>query len=151
MSSRYLELPLSGWGNFRPEVCRVYRPEKLSDERDIVRLPNGDASIIARGLGRSYGDSSVNAGGAVVLQERMDSLIDFDATTGEVEAEAGVSLATLIELFVPRGFFLPVAPGTKFVTLGGAIAADIHGKNHHHTGTIGNFIQRLKILLANGE
>src|SRR4051812_6579852 len=96
MPPRYFDFSLAGWGNFRPELCRVYRPEKLSDEREIVRLPNGDSSLIARGLGRSYGDSSVNAGGAVVLQERMDSLVDFDVATGEVEAEAGVSLATLI-------------------------------------------------------
>jgi FAD/FMN-containing dehydrogenase len=151
MPSRYFDLSLSGWGNFRPETCRVYRPEKLGDEREIVRLPNGDSSLIARGLGRSYGDSATNAGGAVALQERMDSLIDFDAAAGEVEAEAGVSLATLIELLVPRGFFLPVVPGTKFVTLGGAVAADIHGKNHHIDGTFGKYVLNLRLLLAGGD
>jgi FAD/FMN-containing dehydrogenase len=151
MTLRFLEMSLAGWGNYRPELCRVYRPERRAELRGINILPAGQ-SLIARGLGRSYGDSAVNGpGGDVVLQERMDSLLVFDAATGVVEVEAGVSFATLIELFLPRGFFLPVVPGTKFVTVGGAIAADIHGKNHHRDGTLGNFIQSLTLLLAGDE
>lgn len=159
---------LAGWGNVRPQVCRVYRPEKLDEVRQVVQdvdLPAAEsggatdaapppvtaATIIPRGLGRSYGDSAVNAEGAVLLNTRMDCLIDFDPETGVVEAESGVSLATLIDVLLPRGFFLPVTPGTKFVTLGGAIAADVHGKNHHADGTFGNFVLSLKLMTAGGE
>jgi FAD/FMN-containing dehydrogenase len=80
----------------------------------------------------------------------MDCLLGFDPATGVLEAEGGVSFASLIDLLLPRGFFLPVTPGTKFVTLGGAIAADVHGKNHHGEGTIGNFVQSLRLMTADG-
>ncbi|QOV91960.1 FAD-binding oxidoreductase [Humisphaera borealis] len=154
---------LSGWGNFRPDECRVFRPEKLADLRALMSDGTRDGDnppaasestrndLIARGLGRSYGDSATNAGGGVVLNTRMDCLIGFDPATGVVEAESGVSFATLIDLFLPRGYFLPVTPGTKYVTLGGAIAADVHGKNHHRDGTIGNFVQSLQLLTAAGD
>jgi len=151
----FVKFNLSGWGNYAPTEARVYRPEKPSAVRQAVAaadLSNGARNdVIARGLGRSYGDSATNAGGIVLLATRLDHLIDFDPATGIVEAEAGTSLATLIELFLPRGFFLPVTPGTKFVTLGGAIAADVHGKNHHVDGTIGNFVSSLRLLTAGGE
>ena len=146
---RFVEQLLAGWGNFRRELCHVYRPERSADIRAVVT--GDDKPVITRGLGRSYGDSAINADAAVLLNTRMDCLIDFDPATGVVEAEAGVSFATLIDLFLPRGFFLPVTPGTKFVTLGGAIAADVHGKNHHIDGTIGNFILSLRLMTASGE
>ncbi|MDB5297771.1 MAG: FAD-binding oxidoreductase, partial [Phycisphaerales bacterium] len=168
--SRFVLQQLAGWGNYRPEPCRVYRPERRSEVRELLthgaaddaaattpaRGAAGPAAadrpdLIARGLGRSYGDSATNAGGGVLLQTRMDCLIGFDPATGLLEAEAGVSFATLVDLFLPRGFFLPVTPGTKFVTLGGAIAADVHGKNHHVDGTIGNFVVSLRLLTAGGE
>jgi FAD/FMN-containing dehydrogenase len=111
----------------------------------------GSGGFVARGLGRSYGDSATNAGGGVILQERLDRLIDFDPQAGVLECEAGVSLATIVEHFLPRGFFLPVTPGTKFVTVGGAIAADVHGKNHHVDGTFGRAVESLRLLTANGD
>jgi decaprenylphospho-beta-D-ribofuranose 2-oxidase len=161
---RHFEQSLAGWGNYRPAVSRVYRPERLADVRELAAPATtadsrSDATaaagtLIARGLGRSYGDSATNAGGAVALLERIDCLLDLTVAadgSGVVEAEAGVSLATLVDVLLPRGFFLPTTPGTKFVTLGGAVAADVHGKNHHGDGTIGNFVESLRLLLADGS
>jgi len=133
-----------------PGECRVYRPEK---QRNMVAafLEEGNGTIIPRGLGRSYGDTAVNTGGRVLDLTRQDRLISFDPVRGVVECEAGVSLATLIDVFLPHGFFLPVSPGTKFVTVGGAIANDIHGKNHHVAGSFGNFVESLTLLTPTGE
>lgn len=133
-----------------PGECRVYRPEKHRNTVEAFLEP-GEGTIIPRGLGRSYGDPAVNTGGRVLDMTRQDRLIAFDAVRGVVECEAGVSLATLIEAFLPQGFFLPVSPGTKFVTVGGAIANDIHGKNHHLAGSFGQFVESLTLLTPTGE
>jgi len=101
-------------------------------------------------LGRSYGDSCLNEGNALLTTEYLDHLIVFDPATGIVRAEAGVSLETLLSVFVPRGWFLPVSPGTKFVTLGGAVANDIHGKNHHVAGTFGRHVKAFGLLRSDG-
>ncbi len=108
-------------------------------------------TLIARGLGRAYGDSAVNDQGAVFEQRGLSSFIAFDADTGLLECEAGVSLADIIDAFLPRGWFLPTTPGTKYVTIGGAIAADVHGKNHHRVGSFGEFVDDLWLMLASGE
>jgi FAD/FMN-containing dehydrogenase len=102
-------------------------------------------------LGRSYGDAPLNKRGGVVSHTRLNRFLAFDAQTGVLECEAGVSLAEILQYFLPRGFFLPVTPGTKFVTVGGAIAADVHGKNHHQDGTFGNSVLDFKLLTADGE
>lgn len=133
-----------------PATCRVFRPEKRAAVFGALR-GGEQSSYIARGLGRSYGDAATNADAGVIAMERLDRLIAFDEDTALVECEAGVSLATLISVFLPRGYFLSVSPGTKFVTVGGAIANDIHGKNHHRCGSFGEFVQSFKLLTASGD
>jgi decaprenylphospho-beta-D-ribofuranose 2-oxidase len=141
---------LSGWGNF-PRVpcfaCHVDRRELL---REAI-LSNDQPHYIARGLGRAYGDSAVNRNAGVIIQTGLNRLIAFDENTGVLESEAGVSFAEIIDVFLPRGWFLPTTPGTKFVTVGGAIAANIHGKNHHRDGSFGRFIEELRLMLADGS
>lgn len=108
-------------------------------------LPSISGDRLAYGLGRSYGDSCLLAGGTMIETASLDRLISFDPETGVVVAEAGVSLDALLRFSVPRGWFLPVTPGTRLVTLGGAIANDIHGKNHHRAGTFGCHVQWLTL------
>jgi len=142
--------PIAGWGNFPVEECELYRPEAMADLQEIVaRAPERD--LIPRGLGRSYGDASLNRGRGVILSHRFDRMLSFDVETGVLHCEAAVSLAEIIETFVPRGFFFPVTPGTKFISIGGAIAADVHGKNHHANGSMGEFVLSLRLLTASGE
>ncbi len=148
--SQFLSRELSGWGRFPVQSCLVARPDK---SRDLGRLAqDGEvASILARGLGRSYGDAALNAGQGVVLTPGLDRFLSFDSHSGVLHAQGGVSLAQIVETFVPRGWFLPVVPGTKFVTLGGAIACDVHGKNHHRAGCFSGFVREFELLLASGE
>ncbi|HEX5724537.1 MAG TPA: FAD-binding oxidoreductase [Longimicrobiaceae bacterium] len=137
--------PLSGWGRFPVQACRLYRPEKRSELAEVLRShPAG--GCVSRGLGRAYGDAALNQDGGVVSHLRLNRLLDFDPATGVLECEAGVSFAEILATFLPRGWFLPVTPGTKFVTVGGAVAADVHGKNHHRDGTIARFVERLTLL-----
>ena len=103
-------------------------------------------SALAVGLGRSYGDSGLNPGGALIDMRSLDRLIAFDPATGILRAEAGASLGAILAFAIPRGFFLPTTPGTRFVTLGGAIANDVHGKNHHRAGSFGRFVRRIGLL-----
>jgi len=133
-----------------PQMCHVYRPEKPRLVADILR-DRAQAHYIARGLGRSYGDTAVNAAGGVIDFSRLNRMLRFDPETGILECEAGVSLAEIIETFLPRGFFLPVTPGTKFVTVGGAIANDVHGKNHHRDGTFGRFVLECSLCTPDGR
>src|SRR5512141_1997843 len=142
--------PLSGWGQFPVETCRIFRPEKRASLAAIL-ASGEEPSYIARGLGRSYGDAALNRGGGVISFERLNRLIAFDPATDVLECEAGVSFAEILDCFLPRGYFLPVTPGTKFVTLGGAIAHDVHGKNHHRVGSISNFVESLRLQTARGE
>jgi len=141
---------LAGWGRYPAEDCAVFRPEKRRSVREI--LDSGQQPhYIARGLGRSYGDTAVNGGGGVLSTVRLNRMIAFDEDTGTLECEAGVSLAEILDVFLPRGWFLPVTPGTKFVTVGGAIANDVHGKNHHRDGTFGVHVLELTLLTSTGD
>src|SRR5215207_1761133 len=141
---------ISGWGNFPAASCHLLRPER---ERDLAEiLASGtQPGYLPRGLGRSYGDGALNAGGGVVLTERLDRLLSFDPEAGIVECEAGVSYDDLVSVFQPRGWAPPVTPGTRFVTLGGAVAADVHGKNHHRDGSLSAFVEDLRLMTASGE
>jgi decaprenylphospho-beta-D-ribofuranose 2-oxidase len=140
---------LTGWGRFPAETCNLFRPEK---QRDIeVALVDGDQPhYISRGLGRSYGDAALNAESGVISHVRLNRFLSFDPKTAILECEAGVSFAEIGDVFLPRGYFAPVTPGTKFVTIGGAIAADVHGKNHHRDGTIAGFVVDMTLLLPSG-
>jgi len=139
-----IEPSLSGWGR------TFVRGRELRSEDLAQVTPH---MPLSRGLGRSYGDASLPAAGAeVVVGTRLaDRILSFDADTGVLRAEAGLCLAEMNRLFLPRGFFTPVTPGTKFVTLGGMIASDVHGKNHHVAGTIGRHTRALRMRVADGR
>ncbi|MFK7822569.1 MAG: FAD-dependent oxidoreductase [Oligoflexales bacterium] len=126
------------------------RPNNLS-WRSIIDLANIPEPMLAHGLGRSYGDSCLNASGSLLLTKGLDHMIAFDHNTGVLECESGVSLSSILNLIVPHSYFLPVSPGTKYVTVGGAIANDVHGKNHHVAGTFGKHVLSFKLLRSNGE
>lgn len=148
-SQRAQTQSIAGWGNFPVESCEVYRPEALSDLQEIVsRAP--ERNLIARGLGRSYGDAALNRDSGVILSNQFDRMLGFDEESGVLHCQSAVSLAEIIELFLPRGFFFPVTPGTKFISIGGAIASDVHGKNHHANGSMGEFVVDLHLLTASG-
>lgn len=133
---------LAGWG-------RLFAPGR---EVRTEHLSAVEGTTLFRGLGRSYGDSALPArGGAVVSTVLADRILKFDAVSGVLRAEAGLSLVELNRTFLPRGWFIPVTPGTQFVTLGGMVAADVHGKNHHVDGTIGRHLRRLKMRVPDGR
>ena len=108
-------------------------------------------SFLSYGMGRSYGDSCLNEGGVLVSTSSNDRFLSFDSESGVLEAQAGLSLKDLISFVLPRGWFIPVSPGTQYVSLGGAVANDIHGKNHHCGGTFGNHVLSFYLLRSDGE
>lgn len=147
---RHKRHQLAGWGNYPRAEVSDFRPE-TTPEIAAILVDSEICSFIGRGLGRSYGDAALNAGGGVIRCERLNRFLDWDEENQVVECEAGVTFADLIDVFLPRGFFPPVTPGTKFVTLGGAVAADVHGKNHHCHGTIASFIESFALQIGTGE
>jgi FAD/FMN-containing dehydrogenase len=144
---RTQRLPLSGWGRFPIVNCAVATPRS---EPEAAALYEQFASLISRGNGRSYGDAAVNAPG-VLLTKRLDRMLAFDSENGILTCEAGVSLADIIAVFLPRGWFPVVTPGTRFVTVGGLIAADVHGKNHHLVGSFCHHLLWVDLLLPSGD
>ena len=138
-----LSRPLSGWGRYPVEMCESVRPERYQD------LSATAGQQIARGQGRSYGDAALAK--RVILTERVNRLLAFDGATGVLRAEAGVTLAEILAVIVPQGWFLPVTPGTQWASLGGCVAADVHGKNHHHAGTFGQHVLSLELILADAS
>ena len=144
------EVKLGGWGNYPVQRCHIARPESVEALRELV-TQGQLADYVPRGLGRAYGDSALNSGRGVVLQTPRNRFLSFDETTGVLECEAGLSIEEIIEHLLPRGWFVPVTPGTKHVTIGGAIAADIHGKNHHVDGCFGQHVESFELMLADGS
>jgi FAD/FMN-containing dehydrogenase len=136
----------ASWGGY-PKVVQAFR--LLRDLHAELRLGEGETAL-PFGNGRSYGDSCLNDGGVLIGLSPLDRFIAFDAETGLLQCEAGVLLADIIELTLPQGWFLPVTPGTKFVTVGGAIANDVHGKNHHRAGTFGCHVRAFELLRSDG-
>ena len=135
---------LSGWG-------RTFVPGREVRSEDLPGITRGAA--LSRGLGRSYGDASLPARGqsTVIGTTLADRILGFDDTTGMLRAEAGVCLGDLNRLLLPRGFVTPVTPGTKYVTLGGMVASDVHGKNHHVAGTFGRHVKSLVLRTGTGQ
>src|SRR3989442_1503060 len=137
------------WGRYpkveHSQVQSVYWRSELPD------LSNLQQPVLPFAYGRSYGDSCLNEGGISLDVSHLGRFISFEEQLGLLCCEAGVSLAEILEVMVPRGWFLPVTPGTKFVSVGGAIANDIHGKNHHRAGTFGCHVTRFELLRSNGE
>jgi decaprenylphospho-beta-D-ribofuranose 2-oxidase len=141
---------LAGWGGTSPSAAEVRRVESPADAAAVLATANGRGAI-ARGLGRSYGDVAQNAGGLVLDMTGLRELTSFDRDTGVVTVEAGCSLDALVQAVLPDGWFAPVSPGTRFVTVGGAIACDVHGKNHHRDGAFGKHVRSLTLLTTTGE
>jgi len=139
------------WGRTPRTRMRVARPSFPDELAGLVDIGSQNPHrLLASGLQRSYGDSCLNDEGALIDMTALDRFVSFDRATGVLAAEAGVSLAAILDLIIPAGYFLPVTPGTKFVTLGGAVANDVHGKNHHRAGTIGRWVRRLHLLRSDG-
>ena len=138
---------LAGWGANKHAECVLMEPEVPAQ----IAARFDPAGTIARGLGRSYGDAATNAGKRVLGLTRFDRFLAFDEGSGVLVCEAGVSLAEIIRTFAPRGWFPMITPGTKFVTVGGCIANDIHGKGHHAQGCFSTCVDEMTVLLASGE
>jgi decaprenylphospho-beta-D-ribofuranose 2-oxidase len=140
---------VTGWGRNPASAAHVVRPTD-ADELAVATKAAGPRGAIARGLGRAYGDSAMNAGGLVVSSTGVSGLLELDHTRGTARVLAGTSLDSLLRVIVPQGWFVPVTPGTRHITVGGAIAADVHGKDHHATGSFGAHVQSLVLGLPDG-
>jgi decaprenylphospho-beta-D-ribofuranose 2-oxidase len=140
---------LTGWGRTAPTCARVLANPTVEAIQQAVRDP-GERGVIARGLGRSYGDPAQNAGGLVIDMTGHNRIHSIDAGSGLAVVDAGVSLDALMRAALSFGLWVPVLPGTRQVTVGGAIAADIHGKNHHTAGTFGNHVRAIDLVTADG-
>lgn len=141
---------IGGWGRYPVRSCRLSRPEQVSQAAGLI-ADTSSPSYLGRGLGRAYGDAALNSRGTVVLSERLDRFLDFDPKTGVLRCESGVSLSEILRVFLPRGWFLPVTPGTRFATIGGCVACDVHGKNHHLEGSISHHVESIVLLGGDGR
>ncbi|TFI43261.1 FAD-binding oxidoreductase [Rhodococcus sp. 1R11] len=151
---------LTGWGRTAPstgEVLSTSDPELIANAVKQVAEQNGSKpaylrrGVIARGLGRSYGDNAQNSGGLVIDMNALNGIHSIDASTRIVDVDGGVNLDQLMRAALPFGLWVPVLPGTRQVTIGGAIGTDIHGKNHHSAGSFGNHVRSMELLTADGQ
>jgi decaprenylphospho-beta-D-ribofuranose 2-oxidase len=140
---------VTGWGRNPRSAAQVVRAAS-PDELAMAVKAAGPRGAIARGLGASYGDAAMNAGGTVVCSTDVSGLLELDDAAGTARVLAGTSIDDLLRGIVPRGWFVPVTPGTKYVTIGGAIAADVHGKDHHATGSLGAHVRSMVLALPDG-
>ena len=140
-------LDLNPWSN----IPKFNNSKYIAFNEDKNIFQNSSTTFLPRGLGRSYGDVCLNENGYLVLMKDFKNVLEFDYVNGYINCQSGISINEILEIIVPRGWFLPVVPGTSYVTLGGAIANDIHGKNHHHIGSFGNFIESLELLNSKNE
>ncbi len=140
-------MKLAGWGNY-PRLDVALR--RARGEAALTEMVTGTASLIARGNGRAYGDAALNPKLTLSMLNH-DRLLAFDPVSGRLTCEAGVLLSDLIHIFLPHGWFVPVTPGTRLVTVGGMIAADVHGKNHHGHGSFGRHVESLRLISGDGR
>lgn len=140
------EKKVTNWGNYPVVKKKIVSEEDYDKIREFLKSNN---EVIARGNGRCYGDAAL--GEAIFSTKKLNKFIEFDRLNGILECESGVLLSEILEIIVPQGYFLAVTPGTKFITLGGAIASNIHGKNHHNEGNFSECIIEFKIMVENGE
>jgi len=141
---------LTGWGRLAPSSAELTEPASDADAAAALQAA-ASRGVIARGLGRSYNDAAQCGGGLVISTARLNRIVALDAATGLATCEAGVSLEQLMVAGLPAGWFVPVSPGTRQVTVGGAIAADVHGKNHHVAGSFARHVPSFELLLPSGE
>jgi decaprenylphospho-beta-D-ribofuranose 2-oxidase len=144
---------LTGWGRTAPTVAQVLStPDPEVIARAVAQVADGGPrGVIARGLGRSYGDNAQNGGGLVIDMTPLDTIHSINGDTRIADVDAGVNLDQLMKAALPFGLWVPVLPGTRQVTVGGAIACDIHGKNHHSEGSFCNHVRSIDLLTADGE
>lgn len=135
------------WGRYPLATQQVRTPSWLKD----LQLQVENSTVLPYGQGRSYGDCCLNDGGTIIATSELDRLISFCPDTGVLRCEAGATLQQINHFSIPRGWFLPVTPGTQFVSIGGAIANDVHGKNHHSAGTFGRHVLSFELLRSDGE
>jgi FAD/FMN-containing dehydrogenase len=139
---------VSSWGNVARGSHVIVAPRSRDE---AMPPPQVVETVLPFGQGRSYGDSCLNVGGGLLLTRGLDRVIHFDGARGRIACEAGVLLSEILRLVVPHGWFLPVVPGTQHITVGGAIANDVHGKNHHWCGTFGRHVREMELLRSSGE
>lgn len=146
-ASKTKPLKLHGWGHFPVRECATWRPER---RRDVIATVQSAQTVLARGMGRSYGDAALQPAG-VLSTERLNHFLEFDTTQGLVRAQAGVTLAELMSLSIPKGWFPYTIPGTRYVSLGGAMACNVHGKNHFRNGDFAEHVLSMQLILPSGE
>lgn len=137
---------IANWGNY-PAI--ITEENLFSTNEQLRKLLESNHTFIARGNGRCYGDASLASN--TICSLKFDKVISFDSTHGIFECQSGITLDQVLEIIVPLGWFIPVSPGTKFITIGGAVASNIHGKNHHIDGNFSNHILEMDVMLANGS
>src|ERR1700716_2956218 len=140
---------IASWGRY-PKTAHhhVHKPAWNDQVQEILR-DAAPGSLLPYGLGRSYGDSCLNDGRELIDCKRLNRILAFDETSGMIRCEGGVSLSDIIDVFLPKGWFLPVTPGTRFVTVGGGVANDVHSKNHHRAGTFGAHVRQIALHRSN--
>ena len=137
---------ISGWSGYPIQEARVVYPKNIKQILEEIKK----SDLIARGNGRSYGDSSINKKNTINMKY-FNHIISFDDNSGVLEVESGILLEDIINTFLPKGWFPYVTPGSKFVTIGGLIAADVHGKNHHKDGSFRNFVEWFELINSKGQ
>ena len=140
-----MEKQLSGWSRNKFFKCKTFEPKNLIELQKLKIK-----KIITRGMGRSYGDSSIQKKSTLVTKN-INKVINLDLKKKIIEVEAGIKIQDLLKIIIPKNFFLPVTPGSKYISIGGMVASDVHGKNHHRSGSFRNHIIELKIIDEKGK